>query len=78
MATSRWAPTFTPSGANTELHETANAFSSVPPHASPPALRSVYPPTLAAVAIGKVVPRLTTLACSAAVEVMIFIVEPGG
>ena len=35
VATSRAPPSFAPSGANTELHETANAFSRVPPHASP-------------------------------------------
>ncbi len=35
IATSRCAPTLAPSGANTELQETANAFSSVPPQASP-------------------------------------------
>ena len=37
----RLAPTLTPSGANTELHETANALSSVPPQSSPPAFCSV-------------------------------------
>ena len=38
MATSRLPPSLAPSGANTELHDTANAFSSVPPQASPLAL----------------------------------------
>ena len=41
IRTSRAAPTLTPSGANTELHETANAFRNVPPHASPLAFWSV-------------------------------------
>ena len=35
IATSRAAPSRAPSGAKTELHDTANAFRSVPPHASP-------------------------------------------
>ena len=38
----------------------------------------MYPPILAEVAIGNVVESLTMPAWSAAVEVMIFIVEPGG
>ena len=41
VATSRLAPSLTPSGANTELHDTANALSSVPPQSSPPAFCSV-------------------------------------
>ena len=41
IATSRLAPSLTPSGANTELQETANAFRNVPPQTSPPALCSM-------------------------------------
>ena len=41
IASSRFPPTFAPSGANTELHDTANEFSSVPPQSSPLALWSV-------------------------------------
>ena len=50
IATSRGAPSLTPSGANTELHETANASSSVPPHSSPLALFSLTPSSVAWVA----------------------------
>ena len=52
VATSRLAPSLTPSGANTELQETANAFNSVPPHASPSEFCNVKPPTSAEVATG--------------------------
>ena len=78
VARNRLAPTLTPSGPNTELHETANAFTSVPPQFSPPALVSVKPPTVAWVAYGKFVLGVTRWAPSAAVVVTIFIVEPGG
>ena len=67
-----------PSGANTELHDTANALSSVPPHASPLAFCRVKPSIVALVWIGNSVASLAIPACSAAVAVMIFIVEPGG
>src|SRR5205807_1129405 len=43
MPTSLAAPTFTPSGAKTELHDCTNASSSVPPHDSPSAFCSVTP-----------------------------------
>ena len=78
MATSRAPPTFTPSGANTELQETANALSRVPPHDSPPAFCIVKPSIVVELWIGKVVASVTMPACRAAVVVMIFIVEPGG
>src|SRR5450755_3081901 len=68
----------TPSGAKTELHDTAKAFTSVPPHASPLAFCMVKPLIVVWVWIGKVVLGLTIPACSAPVVVMIFIVEPGG
>ena len=47
VATSRAAPSLTPSGANTELHDTAKASSSVPPHSSPLALLSLTPSSVA-------------------------------
>ena len=43
VATSRVAPSFPPRGANTELHDTAKASSSVPPQLSPLALPSFTP-----------------------------------
>ena len=43
MSTRRLAPSFAPSGANTELQDTAKAFRNVPPHASPLAFWSVKP-----------------------------------
>ena len=51
-ATSRRAPSFAPSGANTELHDTTNALTSEPPHASLLALRSSTPDSRAAVRTG--------------------------
>ena len=51
-ATSRRAPSLAPSGAKTELHDSANDCWSVPPHASPPALRSVTPESVAPVCTG--------------------------
>src|SRR5438270_2218627 len=78
MSTSRLAPSFAPSGANTELQETANAFRKVPPHASPPAFWSVNPLIVDEVWTGKTVPSLTIPASRAPVAVIIFIVEPGG
>ena len=47
MLTRAGEPTFAPSGANTELHDTANASSSVPPHSSPLALLSLTPSSVA-------------------------------
>ena len=41
VATNRSAPSLAPRGANTELQETANAFSNVPPQSSPLALCKV-------------------------------------
>ena len=58
MFTSRLPPSFAPSGANTELHETANAFRNVPPHASPLAFWSVKPLIVAEVSIGNTVAGL--------------------
>ena len=40
-STNRFAPSLAPSGANTELQETANALRKLPPQTSPPALCSV-------------------------------------
>ena len=50
--TSRRAPSLAPSGAKTELQEWMNELVSVPPHDSPPALRSVTPDRVAAVRTG--------------------------
>ena len=46
-STSAWAPTLTPSGANTELHECANEFRKVPPQNSPFAFSSSTPSMIA-------------------------------
>ena len=46
------APTFTPSGANTELHEWAKLSRNVPPQYSPLAFSSSTPSIVAAVATG--------------------------
>ena len=78
MSTSRLPPSFAPSGANTELHDTANAFRKVPPHASPPAFWRLNPLIVADVWIGNSVPSVTIPASSAPVAVIIFIVDPGG
>ena len=51
-STSRFAPSFAPSGANTELHEFAVALASEPPQAPPPALRKATPESVAAVCTG--------------------------
>ena len=77
-ATSRRAPSFAPSGANTELHECANELTSEPPQASPPALRSVTPSSVAAVWTGYIVDGRTIRLSSAAAAVMILNTEPGG
>ncbi len=78
IATSRVAPSLTPSGENTELQETANASSSVPPHSSPLALFSLTPSSVANVAYGKTVCGLAIFAASTPVVVIILNVEPGG
>ena len=54
MVKSRLAPSRTPSGANTELQETAKELMSVPPHASPLAFCKAKPSIVASVAIVKV------------------------
>ena len=77
-ATSRRAPSFAPSGANTELHECANELTSEPPQASPPALRSATPSSVAAVWTGYIVDGRTIRLSSAAAAVMILNTEPGG
>ena len=53
MATSR-GPELAPSGAKTELQETANELRSVPPQDSPLAFCSVKPSIVASVTTGKV------------------------
>ena len=77
-ATRRFAPSSAPSGANTELQESANACRSVPPHASPCALASSTPSSVAEVCTGKVSEGLAVPASSAAASVMILNTEPGG
>ena len=47
MATSRFAPTLAPSGAKTELQESANEVDRLPPHDSPLALLSRTPDSTA-------------------------------
>ena len=78
MRTRRLAPSFAPSGAKTELHESMKACVSEPPHDSPPALRSVTPESVAEVRTGKEVDGVATPAASAPDRVMILNVEPGG
>ncbi len=78
VATSRAAPTFTPSGANTELHDTANASARLPPHDSPLAFSSFTPSSVVKVAYGNMLLARATLASSAAVSVTILKVDPGG
>ena len=78
VATSRAAPSFTPSGANTELHDTANASTRVPPHSSPLALCSSTPSSVASVASANVLRGLATPACSTPLTVTILNVDPGG
>jgi hypothetical protein len=51
-ATMRLAPSFAPSGANTELQECVNELVSEPPQDSLPALRSVTPESVADVRTG--------------------------
>src|SRR5258707_6261092 len=78
VATRRGAPSLTPSGANTELHETAKASASEPPHSSPLALLSLTPSSVAYVAYGNVVAGLATCALNTPVSVTILNVDPGG
>src|SRR5262249_21503658 len=51
-APSRFAPSLAPSGAKTELQESANDWLMLPPHDSPPELPSVTPDSVAAVRFG--------------------------
>ncbi len=78
IATSFAPPSFAPSGANTELHELAKDWSRVPPHDSPLAFWRLKPSMATEDCTGKVSVSLTMWAWSAAVAVIIFIVEPGG
>ena len=72
------APSSTPSGANTELHEWAKLLRKLPPQNSPPAFSSSTPSMIAALSTGNSVLGLTMPASSAAVAVTILKVEPGG
>ena len=58
MRTRRLAPTFAPSGAKTELHESMKDCVSEPPHDSPPALRSLTPDSVAELSCWKLVNAL--------------------
>ena len=78
MDTSSLAPTFTPSGANTELHEWAKLSAKLPPQDSPLAFSRSTPSITALVSTGNWSPSLTFFFSSAAAVVMILNVEPGG
>ena len=77
-ATSPFAPTRTPSGANTELHEWANDCASVPPQLSPLAFSRSTPSITAFVATGNGVDGFASFARKAAAAVTILNVDPGG
>src|SRR5215213_4553040 len=77
-ATRSGAPTLTPSGANTELHEWAKLLRNVPPQYSPLAFSSSTPSIVAALAIGNSVVGFTARASRAAAVVTILKVDPGG
>ena len=78
MDTSSAAPTLTPSGANTELHEWAKLSANVPPHDSPLAFSRSTPSITALVSTGNLSPSLTLFFSSAAAVVTILNVDPGG
>ncbi len=65
VSTRRFAPSFAPRGAKTELQETANAWTSVPPQTSPPAFDSGTPESTAWLSNGNVEVILVTPASSA-------------
>src|SRR3954471_11957028 len=69
--TSRWAPTFAPSGAKTLLHDSANDWNSVPPHDSPLAFSSLTPDSVASFWTGNLVDGFASPASSTADAVMI-------
>src|SRR5487761_1612866 len=71
-------PSFTPSGANAELQDTANASARLPPHDSPLAFSSLTPSSVVEVAYPNTVVGLAAFASSAALSVTILKVEPGG
>src|SRR3954447_25141113 len=75
VSTSRLAPTFTPSGAKTELHDSAKLFANEPPHDSPFAFSRPTPSMVAFVSTGNDEVGLTMLLSSAAVAVMTLKVE---
>src|SRR3954451_21811607 len=77
-ATSRLPPSFTPSGAKTELHDSAKLFANEPPHDSPLAFWRSTPSITACVSTGNCVDSFTRWCSKAAVVVMILNVEPGG
>ena len=78
VLTSCSAPSLAPSGAKTELQESAKDCRSVPPQDSPWAFWSSTPSIVAAVWTGNLAPGLTTPSSSAPASVMILNVEPGG
>ncbi len=77
-STSRSAPTSAPRGANTELHDRAKAWTSVPPQYSPLSLSSSTPSSVADVVTGYSLSGRVLPSSSAAVAVMILKVDPGG
>ena len=78
VSTRRCAPTFTPSGANTELHDSAKLLANVPPQNSPFAFSRSTPSIVVLSCTGNGVVSFTSPASSAAVAVTILKVEPGG
>ena len=77
-STSAGAPTFRPSGANTELHEWAKELRKLPPQNSPFAFSSSTPSMIAWDSMGNSVEGLTRLRSSAAAVVTSLKVDPGG
>ena len=78
VATSRSAPSLAPSGAKTELQDSAKEARSEPPQASPLAFSSSTPDSEVLVSTGNFAERLTTPESSSPASVTILNVEPGG
>ena len=77
-STSAGAPTFRPSGANTELHECAKELRKLPPQNSPLAFSSSTPSMIAWLSTGNSVDGFTRPRSSAAAVVTSLKVDPGG
>src|SRR5215216_5288871 len=82
VAARRSAPTLTPSGAKTVLHDSAKACTKVPPHGSSCALWTTRAPLsgsgLISVRTGNLSVSFTSWPSSAAVVVITLKIEPGG